>query len=306
MDSILTIDALRKSYGDIVAVDGISFSVAPNQVFCLVGPNGAGKTTTVECILGLRKHDSGTVQVLGLSPQRDRTRVFRQVGVQFQENSLYPMIKVWEAIHLFASMYDQPLDPEELLDIFDLQKRKKVAYRGLSGGERRKLLIAIALVGNPKVLVLDEPTSGLDPHARRALWSTLNRFREQGLTILMTTHNMQEAQEQSDVVCMIDEGKIIASGSSRQLLEEYKLGTRIAVTINGRALEGRLFEGCPGMTRVDVLDHLLCIYGVGNEFTASATKILQDHGVQDYAMRPADLEDLYLMITGTHYEREAS
>ncbi len=301
-EPILHVENLVKRYDDFVAVNGISFSVEPGQVFCLLGPNGAGKTTTVECTIGLKEPDGGSVSILGHSPHKQRTRVFEQVGVQFQENSLYPLIKPREAIRTFASMYENPMPEDELLQSFGLAKRTDVQFRRLSGGEKRKLLIAIALVGRPKLLFLDEPSSGLDPHARRNLWHTLRPYQERGLTIFMTTHNMQEAEQQSDVVCLMEQGQIIASGSPAALMTKHKLDTRIRAVFNGTQPDLQCFRQIPGFFRIECIDHSLYIYGQGVDFEATSIRMLHNQGIREYAIRTANLEDLYLLLTGAQYQ----
>lgn len=297
------VDGLHKSFGDVDAVNAMSFTVEPGDVFCLVGPNGAGKTTTVECIIGLQTPDAGTIRVLGQNPQTARTTLFESVGVQFQENSLYGNIKVREAIYTFARLYETPRNPEALLDAFDIAHCRDTYYKHLSGGERRKLLIATALVGDPDLVVLDEPTSGLDPHARRALWRTLHRFREEtGLTVLLTTHDMREAEQESDVVCVMDEGRRIAIGAPEALVDAHQLGTHVAARLhNGDPVRTEAFDALPGLTRLDVIDRTLHLYGTGDEFTPAVTQLLEEKGLPDYSLRPAGLEDLYLIVTGNRY-----
>lgn len=298
----IVLDGLHQSFGAVHAVKGASFTVERGQVFCLVGPNGAGKTTTVECITGLQTPDAGIVRVLDQHPQRNRSVFFESVGVQFQENSLYQKVKVGEAIRTFARLYRDPRDPSALLDLLGLTDRENTFYKNLSGGERRKLLLAVALVGQPELVILDEPTTGLDPHARRALWRILHRFREdEGLTVLLTTHDMQEAEEESDVVCVMDQGEVIATGPPQVLVDEYQLGTRVSVSLNGHDLEEDTFQSLPGLTRSDTVDQTLHLYGMGDAFTSAATEALQNTGIHDFTVRPAGLEDLYLIITGSRY-----
>ena len=240
---ILQINALRKSYGKLVAVQNASFAVYSQQVFCLVGPNGAGKTSIIDCIVGLKKPDSGDIHLFGerIPDLRRRKDIRSRIGIQFQEDSLYNDIRVGEALRLYAKMYQDPVDPDELIDIFELQRQQKTAYKDLSGGERRRLLIAIALVGKPALLILDEPSSNLDPHLRRQLWDVLNHYCSRGLTIIMTTHNMKEAQQYSDVVCVVNKGEIIASGSVPQLLEQFQLNLKVEVETESRSRNlGRL------------------------------------------------------------------
>ena len=299
---VLEVKSLRKTYGKLVAVSDVSFAVYPQQVFCLVGPNGAGKTSIIDCVVGLKKPDLGDVFLFGELAHNllRRKDLLRRIGIQFQEDSLYADIRVNEALRLYASMYENPVDPGELLNVFELQRQQKTAYKDLSGGERRRLLIAIALVGNPALLILDEPASNLDPHLRRELWEILDQYRRQGLTIVMTTHNMQEAQQQSDVICVMNSGRIIASGSVQQLLERFQLDLKVEINAE---VSPEALEDCPGVTHVDLSSRRTCVYGNGEGFEESVVKRVRDLGVKQFAVRSADLEDVYLLATGRRYMR---
>ena len=296
----LQINALHKNYGELVAVQGVSFAVYPQQVFCLVGPNGAGKTSIIDCIVGLKKPDSGDIHVFGekITNLRRRRDIRSRIGIQFQEDSLYNDIQVREALRLYAKMYQEPIDPDELIDIFELQRQQKTAYKDLSGGEKRRLLIAIALVGKPALLILDEPSSNLDPHLRRQLWDVLNHYRSEGLTIVMTTHNMQEAQQYSDVICIIDQSQIIASGSLPQLLEQFQLNLKIEVETE---VDPATLADCPGMTYVDVNSQGACIYGKDEVFKNAVIDRLNSLNIHQFSVKTADLEDVYLFATGSRY-----
>ena len=299
---ILQINALRKTYGKLIAVQDVSFAVYPQQVFCLVGPNGAGKTSIIDCIIGLKKPDSGDIHLLGESVPNLRRRkdIRSRIGVQFQEDSLYNDILVKEALRLYANMYQNPVNPDELIDTFELQRQQKTAYKDLSGGEKRRLLIAIALVGNPTLLILDEPSGNLDPHLRRQLWDVLNQYRRQGLTIVMTTHNMQEAQQYSDVVCVMNKGQIIASGSVDQLLEKFQLNLKIEVET---AVDPETLADCPGVTHVDGNSQGVCIYGKDEMFKDAVIDHLNSLRIHQFSVKTADLEDVYLFATGSRYMR---
>lgn len=302
---ILQVNTLHKTYGKFVAVQDISFAVYPQQVFCLVGPNGAGKTSIIDCIVGLKKPDSGDIHLFGESiPNlRQRKDIRSRIGIQFQEDSLYSDIRVKEALHLYASMYQNPVDPDVLMDKFELQRQQKTAYKNLSGGEKRRLLIAIALVGNPELLILDEPSSNLDPHLRRQLWDILNQYRQDGLTIVMTTHNMQEAQQYSDVVCVVKNGHIIASDSVPQLLEKYQLNVKVEVDA---AVNPEVVADCLGLTHVDVNTQSVCVYGKNKGFEDEVIERLKKLGIYQFSVKTADLEDVYLLATGKRYMRYAN
>jgi ABC-2 type transport system ATP-binding protein len=198
MTPVVTVEHLHKRYGSAVAVDDVSFSVEQGEIFGIVGPNGAGKTTTVECIEGLRVPDRGLIRVLGLDPRRDAAELHQRVGVQLQDSQLPERLRVAEALELYSSFYGHPADWRQLLAMLGLAGKNATAFRHLSGGEQQRLSIALALVGSPEFAVLDELTTGLDPQARREAWSLIEEVRDQGVTILLVTHFMEEAQRLCD------------------------------------------------------------------------------------------------------------
>jgi ABC-2 type transport system ATP-binding protein len=211
-------EALRKQYGSVVAVDGLSLSVPRGECFGLLGPNGAGKTTTIEILEGLLTPDAGHVEVLGLSWRKDDRELRQRLGIQLQETQLNEKLTVEETLRLFRSFYDRGRTVTELLKIAELESRKTNWVGKLSGGQKQRLSIACALAGDPDLLFLDEPTTGLDPQSRRQLWDVLSRFRQAGGTILLTTHYMDEAEELCDRVGIVDYGKLIALGTPRELI----------------------------------------------------------------------------------------
>ena len=294
------VSGLRKRFGDLVAVDGVDLVVHPQEVVCVVGPNGAGKTTAIECSLGLQRPDAGEVEVLGLDPVRDRTRVFQHVGVQVQDNGLYGRVRVGEILRTYAQMYDAPYDVPTLIRLFGLADREREFYRKLSGGERRKLLTAIALVGDPAFAVLDEPASGLDPHARAALWDAIHRLRENGLSVLLTTHDMQEAEAHADRVYILHRGRVVAEGAPEELLRAHELETRVAVRLaRGAALDRDRMGRVPGVSRTSISDREAVLFGKGPMFTSAAVEALEPAGT--VTARAASLEDLYLLLTQGAY-----
>src|SRR4051794_6367028 len=208
--NVIEVTDLQKRYGTRRAVDGVSFSVAEGEIFGILGPNGAGKTTTVESIAGLRAPDAGRIRVLGHEPREDRNQLRRLVGVQLQASELPERLTVGEAIRLFASFYQAPADPAQLLDDLGLTDQRDTAYRNLSGGQKQRLSIALALIGRPKVAILDELSTGLDPHARRETWRVIESMRERGVTILLVTHLMEEAERLADRVAGFRGGRIVA------------------------------------------------------------------------------------------------
>ena len=207
---VIEVSDLRKRYGERVAVDGVSFTVEEGEIFGILGPNGAGKTTTVECIAGLRTPDTGEITVLGLDPQRDGAQLRHRLGMQLQESQLPDKLKVGEAVRLYASFYSDPADWRALLAELGLADKENARFGKLSGGQKQRLSIALALVGNPRVAVLDELTTGLDPQARRDTWDLIEQVRARGVTVVLVTHFMDEAERLCDRVALIDAG-----GSSR-------------------------------------------------------------------------------------------
>ena len=216
----ISVKGLTKSYGGRRVVNGLDFSVEDGEVFALLGPNGAGKTTTVEILEGYRSPDAGTVRVLGLDPQRQAAQLRPRVGVMLQESGLYRQIGVREALQLFASYYADPADPDALLDLVGLTPVAEKQFRHLSGGQKRRLALALALVGRPELVFLDEPTVGLDPQARRATWALIERLREEGVTVVLTTHYLEEAERLADRVAIIDGGRLLAAGPPGEIARD--------------------------------------------------------------------------------------
>jgi ABC-2 type transport system ATP-binding protein len=234
--SVIEVHGLHKTYGDTVAVDEVSFTVAEGEIFGILGRNGAGKTTTVECVEGLRTPDRGRIRVLGLDPRRDRAELTQRLGVQLQDGQLPERLRVGEALRLYASFYDDPADWRALADQLGLGNRLGTAYGRLSGGQRQRVSIALALVGNPRVAVLDELSAGLDPHARRDTWDLITEVRARGVTIVLVSHFLDEAERLCDRVMVIDAGRVLTSGSPAELIT--RTGRRTLedafVTLTGR------------------------------------------------------------------------
>ncbi|MFF1607788.1 ABC transporter ATP-binding protein [Amycolatopsis sp. NPDC058278] len=214
---LIEVTDLRKRYGTRVAVDGVSFTVERGEIFGILGTNGAGKTTTVECLQGLRQADGGTISVLGLDPATEHAALTRRVGVQLQESRLPAKLRVREALELFASFYPQPADIDVLLDQLDLRDHARSFFGKLSGGQKQRVSIALALVGRPELAILDELTTGLDPHARRETWRLVEGVRATGVTVLLVTHFMDEAERLCDRVAIFDAGRVVATGTPTEL-----------------------------------------------------------------------------------------
>lgn len=219
-DSVLEIRNLTKRYGNLSAVNGISFDVKRQEIFGILGPNGAGKTTTLEMIETLRPVDSGTVLLDTMDVTKEPQKVKRIIGVQLQSSSFFDKLKLTELLSLFGEMYNRQVDPLKLLDEVELREKAKSYVAQLSGGQKQRFSIAAALVNDPVIIFLDEPTTGLDPQARRHLWGVIKRIRSEGKTIVLTTHYMDEAEELCDRVAIMDSGKIIATGSPHELVQQ--------------------------------------------------------------------------------------
>lgn len=217
----IEVAGLHMRYGDTLAVDNVSFTVAPGEVFGLVGPNGAGKTTTLECLLGLRQPDGGTVRVLGIDPSADGEELRRRVGAQLQAAQLPPRLRVDEALWWFSAFYPRTVDPDELLGHWGLADHRRKAFGDLSGGQKQRLFIALALLSDPEVVCFDELTTGLDPRARRATWEQVERLRDGGRTVVVVTHDMEEAERLCDRIALIDLGRVVALGAPAALVAEH-------------------------------------------------------------------------------------
>ena len=220
MKTIIQVRGLTKAYGQLPAVDHVSLSVKAGTVFGLLGANGAGKSTTIECILGTKKADSGEISILSLDPQKDRRHLFQRVGVQFQECDYQPEIKVSELCEETVCLYKNPADWKKLCTQFGLANKTNSAVKSLSGGERQRLFIVLALIPNPQVVFLDELTTGLDTKARRDVWKILEELKNQGMTIFLTSHFMDEVEALCDEICIIKKGKIVFYGTIMQAIEK--------------------------------------------------------------------------------------
>lgn len=228
---MIVVEGLHRSYGKIEAVRGVSFSIPEGSVWGLLGPNGAGKTSIIEMIEGLRHPDSGTITVQGLDPFRDARRVRSLIGGQLQTISIPDKLRVEEAVKLFAAFYEQPMPRQELLELVGLWHRRSAYFEHLSGGEKQRVALALALVGNPKVLFLDEPTTGLDAETRRNLHNLILEFRDQGRTIMLTTHYIEEAEKLCDKVGILDHGKLCITGSPKELIQSLGPGERLEIVL---------------------------------------------------------------------------
>ena len=217
----LEVKNLKKSFGNLKAVDGISFKVKAGTVFGMLGPNGAGKSTTIEILTGLQNRDQGEIDILGLDLEKDKDLLKEKLGVQLQSPALYEKLTVKEMAELFASFYNNPLSVAEVIGMVGLEDKLHERTENLSGGQRHRLAVALAIIGDKEIIFLDEPTTGLDPQSRRKLWDAINRLKEKGKTIFLTTHYMDEAEKLCDQLLIIDNGRVIAEGSPGSLLDDY-------------------------------------------------------------------------------------
>ncbi len=224
--SAIEVSLLKKHYGQLMAVDEISFSVEQGEIFSLLGPNGAGKTTTVEILEGLRERDSGDVKVLGLDPWKEGYTLHRKIGVIPQGFRFFDKSTPLEAVKYYSELFDAKVDPEQIIKEVTLEDGKNVIFENLSGGQKQKVGLALALVNSPELLFLDEPTTGLDPQARRTMWGVIRSLKREGRSILLTTHYLEEAQLLADKVAIMNKGKIIAAGSPEELINKYGSGKR--------------------------------------------------------------------------------
>jgi len=293
---VIEVSGLRKSYGSTLAVKDVSLEVEDGEIFGILGPNGAGKTTTVECISGLRKPDSGTINVLGLDPQRDRAALRERVGVQLQEGTLRPHLTVAETVHLFASFYAQPADTEELIDMLGLGPKRNAYYRRLSGGQKQRLSIALALVGNPQIAILDELTTGLDPQARRETWRLIETVRDRGITILLVTHFMDEAERLCNRVAVIDSGRVVALDTPVGLAERAGGGNHMRFRPS-KPFDDRVLTGLAEVDRVEHEGPRMAVSGTGDLFNA-VVRALTAAGVEalEVQLDSATLEDAFLRL----------
>ena len=296
--SIIEIDHLRKTYGKTVAVDDASFAVEEGEIFGILGPNGAGKTTTVECVVGLRMPDAGTIRVIGLDPQTDRTELRENVGVQLQESALQAKLKVREALELYGSFYRETADADRLMDSLGLADKRDTYFKKLSGGQKQRLSIALALIGRPKIAVLDELTTGLDPQARRDTWELIEGVRDSGVTIVLVTHSMEEAERLCDRVALFDSGRIVALDSPKGLAELVAGSKRVRFVPSG-AFDDRVLTDLPEVRGLERHGERVTVRGSGDLVNA-VILTLDRIGVaaEDVELESATLEDAFVELTG--------
>lgn len=308
-DAVIEVEGLMKKYGNFVAVKGIDFEVRRGEVFGLLGPNGAGKTTTMEMIEGLRKPDGGMAKVAGYDTRTDLKKVKEVIGVQLQSTSLFDLLTVREIIKMYASFYIKTIPIEPLLEDMILQEKAGDRVKNLSGGQKQRLAIALALVNDPMVLFLDEPTTGLDPQARRTLWDIIIRLKEQGKTIILSTHYMDEAHVLCDRICLMDQGEIIALDTPRNLVRSLQSDSAVEFRLHedGQLTEeesGRMLEQLAllqDVKQADYRNEVFVLYS--DDLQATLTDLIRkapEQGIRltDLQTRTATLEDVFIHMTG--------
>ena len=292
----VTVQHLDKRYGRLVAVDDVCLSIHEGEIFGIIGPNGAGKTTTVECISGLRAPDSGSISVYGLSPQKDRNRIREFVGVQLQESALPPRLKVGEAVRLFASFYKDALDPDQLLESLGIKQFDNSSFKSLSGGQKQRVSIALALVGNPKLAILDELTTGLDPEARREIWSLIERMRDRGVTVILVTHFMDEAERLCDRLALINHGTVAALDTPEAIAARAG-GSRVRF-VPSQPVDEQTLRAIPGVNEIERKEKYVTVTGTG-DLAGALMNALAAIGVRvsEVEARTGNLEDAFIKLT---------
>jgi ABC-2 type transport system ATP-binding protein len=296
--NVIEVNHLVKRYGDQVAVDDVSFAVEEGEIFAILGPNGAGKTTTVESISGLRTPDSGSISVLGLDPRHERDELREVLGAQLQESELPAKLRVGEALDLFSAFYRAPVDAEVLLEGLGLAEKRNSEYRKLSGGQKQRLSVALALVGDPKVAILDELTTGLDPQARLDTWGLIEGVRNRGVTVVLVTHFMEEAERLADRIAIIDRGRLIAldtpAGIVARVSDEQRLRFRTSTP-----LDDALLTVLPEVRSVSHSGPVVIVAGTGNLLAAVTAVLARNQIVPiDLRIEQAGLDDAFVALTG--------
>ncbi|GAA4627973.1 ABC transporter ATP-binding protein [Actinoallomurus vinaceus] len=295
---VIDVRNLHKRYGAKVAVEDVSFTVDEGEIFGILGPNGAGKTTSVECVAGLRTPDRGTVSVLGLDPRRDRAELTRRLGVQLQASRLQDRMKVREALELYASFYPRPADTDRLIEELGLADQRDTRFGRLSGGQQQRVSIALALVGDPKVAILDELTTGLDPQARRDTWQLIEGVRDRGVTIVLVTHFMEEAEHLCDRLAVIDAGRVVAvdtpAGLVARVAPEQRVRFRPSVPF-----DDHLLRDLPEVLTVTKTGGQIVVTGTDGLLQAVTSVLARNQIIAaDLRVEQSSLDDAFIALTG--------
>ena len=296
---VIKVEHLRKVYGKVVAVNDISFEVQEGEIFGMVGPNGAGKTTTIECLESLRNPDSGKISVLDLNPRNDGYALRERIGIQLQEATLYDRIRVWEALDLFTSFYHHSIDWNSLLETLGLEDKRNSYINKLSGGQKQRLYIALALVNGPELIFLDELTTGLDPQGRRMMWKLVQDIRNQGKTVFLTTHYMEEAEQLCNRVAIIDQGNIIALDTPENLIRSLEVDSRIIFSVK-EPFKIEHLKKLKRVSRVECSNERVIVYGQGEKLVGEVVNMLTVDGVHFHDLRTEQptLDDVFLTLAG--------
>ncbi len=303
---MITVDSLSIKYKDFCAVDNISFSVNKCEIFGIIGSNGAGKTSTVECIEGLRKPTSGRISVMGFDPWKDRKKLQEIMGVQLQDTSYQERAKVYEICELFSSFYNNPMPYNELLGAMGLEEKRKSYISKLSGGQKQKLAIVLSLISNPKLVFLDELTTGLDPKARRQMWDMILKLRENGLTIVIVSHFMDEVETLCDRIAIMSKGHIENIGTIGSIISEYDLKQKIsfkAANLDVESLKKLGFE-----VTVQKENDVITLLGKADDYVNRVLAYLTENNIayKDLNVKNPDLEDVFLDMVGYMPEDEVT
>ncbi len=300
MDTAVEVKNLTKRYGDLVAVNELSFDIEKGEIFGLLGPNGAGKTTTVEMIEGLRKPDGGTIKVCGIDVSKGTDRVKEIIGVQLQSTTIYDQIKVREVIDLFGGYYQKSIPTDQILGDVSIADKQDSFVGTLSGGQKQRVALALALVNDPEVVFLDEPTTGLDPQARRNVWAIIESLKGSGKTIILTTHYMEEAERLCDRVGIIDHGRIITLDTPRDIIVNADIESAIEFTCRGEDKEA-IFANIAGVIKVTREGNRYILHTKeSSSVLRELTRLADEEKLQleGMSVRHGTLEDVFLLLTG--------
>ncbi len=298
-EAVIEVSNLVKKYGDFTAVNGISFDVIKGEIFGIVGPNGAGKTSTVECLEGIREYSSGEIRVEGLDPIKDARKLKQKIGIQLQESQLPDRIRVYEALELFAALYEKNIPWQPLLDKIGLKEKERSFYDKLSGGQKQRLSIAMALINDPDIVFFDELTTGLDPQSRRAIWAMVEEVRRMGKTVVLVTHFMEEAERLCDRVAIIDHGRLIALDSPANLIREIGTSYLVSFRADIDSLEERIGH-VSFVKSIRKNGHFFEVELPDILSVADFIRLLADKKVPfvELAIHQPNLEDVFIALTG--------
>ena len=302
MTDAVVVEELVKRYGDVVAVDRLSFSVNRGEIFGLLGPNGAGKTTTLEIIEGLKRADSGRVRVLGMDAATQGRQIKALTGVQLQASSYYEYLTLREILSLLGSFYPRRQPPAELLESVGLGGKARRRVRQLSGGEKQRFALAASLVNDPELVILDEPTTGLDPVSRRDLWELVRQVREGGATVIVTTHYMEEAEEHCDRLAIIDHGRLVASGTPHELISRIEASYAVKLVTASPLSQDQLAALAQRIEASPIVNQNTCMLRLGND-PVGLQVLLDEVGrggivLEQLEITPVTLEDVFVELTG--------